>query len=121
MTCRRFIDRETGWWGRNVFHDAREVRTKNRKTFTSTFFPVGGEVESIVAEWLSFLTKERLFGPDDALFPATRVKLSKDGLFSAAGLNRVGWSNATAIRRIFREAFERAGLPYLNPHSFRKR
>jgi hypothetical protein len=26
-----------------VFQDAREVRTKARKTFTSTFFPVGPE------------------------------------------------------------------------------
>jgi integrase len=105
---------------RTVFHDAREVRTKNRKTFPSTFFPVGGDAESIVAEWVSFLIKERLFGPDNPLFPGTCVELSKEGLFSAAGLNRVGWSNATAIRRIFREAFERAGLPYFNPHSFRK-
>jgi integrase len=32
----------------------------------------------------------------------------------------VGWRNATAIRRIFQEAFERADLPYFNPHSFRK-
>ena len=30
------------------------------------------------------------------------------------------WSNATPIRKIFKEAFERAELPYFNPHSFRK-
>ena len=29
------------------------------------------------------------------------------------------WSNAGPIRAIFREAFERAGIPYANPHSFR--
>jgi integrase len=105
---------------RTVFQDAREVRTKNRKTFTSTFFPVGGDIESIVVDWISFLTKESLFGPDDPLFPATRVEVGKEGLFAAVGLNRVGWRNATAIRRIFQEAFERANLPYFNPHSFRK-
>jgi integrase/recombinase XerD len=32
----------------------------------------------------------------------------------------VGWRNASAIRRIFRKAFEHAGLPYFNPYSFRK-
>jgi hypothetical protein len=32
----------------------------------------------------------------------------------------VSWRNATAIRRIFQEAFELADLPYFNPHSFRK-
>jgi integrase len=105
---------------RTVFQDAREVRTKNRKTFTSTFFPVGGDIEAIVVDWISFLTKESLFGPDDPLFPATRVEVGKEGLFAAVGLNRVGWRNATAIRRIFQESFARADLPYFNPHSFRK-
>ena len=31
---------------RKVFQDARTVRTKNRKTFTSWFFPVGPEIET---------------------------------------------------------------------------
>ena len=35
------------------------------------------------------------------------------------GLKRNHWSNATPIRKIFRDAFEGAGLPYFNPHSFR--
>ena len=105
---------------RTVFHDARDVRTKNRKTFTSTFFPVGTDIESIVAEWISFLTKERLYGPDDPLFPSTRVEVGATRLFEATGLDRVGWRNAAAIRRIFRQAFDRVGLPYFNPHSFRK-
>jgi integrase len=105
---------------RTVFQDAREVRTKNRKTFTSTFFPIGDDVETLVADWISFLIKERMFGPDDPLFPRTRVESDKDRLFSSAGLDRVGWTNASRIRRIFRTAFERAELPYFNPHSFRK-
>ena len=29
------------------------------------------------------------------------------------------WSIASPIRTIFKEAFESAGLPYFNPHSFR--
>ena len=32
---------------------------------------------------------------------------------------RTHWSNAGPIRAIFRDAFERAGIPYANPHSFR--
>ena len=43
-----------------------------------------------------------------------------DGEFSASGLKREFWTSATAIRRIFRERFEEAGLPYFHPHSFRK-
>jgi len=103
---------------RTVFQDARDVRTKNRKTFTTWFFPVGAEVERIVADWISYLAREEGFGPDDPLFPATKVALGDNG-FEAAGLDRKHWRNAAAIRRIFKTAFAQAGLPYVNPHSFR--
>ncbi|MGP8232375.1 MAG: tyrosine-type recombinase/integrase [Methylovirgula sp.] len=105
---------------RTVFHDARSVRTKNRKTITSTFFPVGDDIEKIVADWITFLTKEKLFGPDDPLFPSTRISLDENRQFTPAGLARNGWTNPSAIRRIFRQAFEAAGLPYFHPHLFRK-
>jgi hypothetical protein len=55
------------------------------------------------------LTNERLFGTVDPLFPATMVELGATG--QPAGPNGAGWRNAAAIRRIFRQAFERAGLP----------
>jgi len=35
------------------------------------------------------------------------------------GIERQFWSNASPIRGIFRKAFDRAGLPYFPPHSFR--
>lgn len=105
---------------RSVFQDARSVRTKNRKTFTSSFFPVGEDIEAIVLAWIDFLIRDRLFGPDDPLFPATARILDADGKFAAAGLDRRHWKSADAIRRIFRERFEAAGLPYFHPHSFRK-
>ena len=96
------------------------MRTKFSKTFTTWFFPVGDEFHQIVADWVAFLRTEKLFGPTDPLFPATHVVLGQDKCFQAAGLSRSGWSNATPIRKIFREAFASAGLPYANPHSFRK-
>jgi integrase/recombinase XerD len=46
-----------------VVQDAREVRTKFSKTFTTWFFPVGEEVRQIVVDWLEYLTTEKLFGP----------------------------------------------------------
>jgi integrase len=104
---------------RTVFQDARDVRTKNRKTFTSTFFPVGEEIETVVADWIAFLTRKKLFGPDDPLFPATRVEIGTSGHFEPTGFKREHWSNTSAIRRIFRKAFDGAGLPYFNPHCFR--
>src|SRR5271154_3357828 len=42
-----------------VRQDAREVKTKFSKTFTTYFFPVGSEVRNIVAEWVRYLREER--------------------------------------------------------------
>lgn len=103
----------------SVFQDARQVKTKFSKTFTTYFFPVGDDVRGLLTEWVNHLRLERLWGHDDPLFPATQTALGSSGLFEAAGIVAQHWSNATPIRTIFRSAFAGAGLPYFNPHSFR--
>jgi hypothetical protein len=65
------------------------------------------------------LGAEHLFGPDDPLFPATAMGVGKSGCFQPQGLARHGWASSGPIRVVFRRAFEVAGLPYYNPHSFR--
>ena len=102
-----------------VNQDAREVKTKFSKTFTTYFFPVGDEIRQILAEWVVFLQTEKLWGNDDPLFPATRIVVGTSQQFEAVGLERAHWSSATRIRMIFRGAFINAGLQYFNPHSFR--
>jgi integrase len=97
---------------------ASEARTKFAKTFDSWFFPVGLEFEAIVIEWKKYLLASG-FGPEDPLFPATRVGPGPDGSFAVLGLARAAWSNADRIRDIFRAAFQSVGLPYANPHLFR--
>ena len=103
-----------------VHQDAREVKTKFSKTFATYYFPVGEEVRQIVEEWVRFLRQDKLWGNDNPLFPATRIALGSTGQFEADGLEQKHWSTASPIRAIFREAFERAGLPYFHPHSLRK-
>ena len=103
-----------------VIQDAREVHTKFSKSFSTYFFPVGEDIRTIVANWVEFLLKEKLWSFDDPLFPATRIILGASRQFEAAGLERKHWTNATPIRKIFAAAFAHAGLPYFNPHSFRK-
>ncbi len=98
--------------------DAREVNTKASKTFQTWFFPVGGQAREILADWLARLC-ELNWGPGDPLFPATRMAPGPDGGFAVAGLERAHWSTAEPIRRIFRQAFTAAGLPYFHPHSLR--
>lgn len=102
-----------------VNQDAREIKTKFSKTFTTFFFPVGEEIRAIVAEWVSYLRDEKMWGNDDPLFPATRVAPGPDRQFAAAGVKRKHWSTTSPIRTIFCNAFVSAGLPYFNPHSFR--
>lgn len=102
-----------------VHQDAREVDTKFSKSFTTYFFPVGDDINKIIAEWVAYLREEKLWGNDDPLFPSTRMEIGALQQFEVAGLDRKHWSTASPIRTIFRNAFTAAGLPYFNPHSFR--
>jgi integrase/recombinase XerD len=104
---------------KSLFQDAREVNTKFSKTFTTYFFPVGEMPINILKEWIIYLTKELLFGPDEPLFPKTKIENNNSRKFTATGLLREHWKTASPIREIFKQAFQNAGLPYYNPHSFR--
>jgi len=103
-----------------VVHEPREgVRTKFSKSYQTWFFPVGDDLIAIIAAWTTHLSERLLFSSDDPLFPATAIGLDAAGSFAPTGLARRFWSDAEPIRRIFRQAFTAAGLPYHNPHSFR--
>ena len=100
--------------------DAREVKTKNSKTFSTWFFPVGGDAREVLEDWVRYLREGLGWSGADPLFPATRMGLGPQGLFVPVGLDRVPWRTAEPVRRIFRTAFGLAGLPYFPPHSIRK-
>jgi integrase/recombinase XerD len=103
----------------SVYQDAREVKTKFSKTFHTYFFPVGGDVRNIVADWVTYLKQELLFGNEAPLFPKTQVGQNETANFQASGVINEHWSSAAAIRKIFKGAFMAADLPTFNPHSFR--
>jgi len=103
-----------------IDQDARDVQTKFSKSFVTTFFPVGDDISAIVADWVRYLLREKLWGLDDPLFPATKVTVGESLRFEASGLDRKHWSSAGPIRIIFKQAFASVGLTYFNPHSFRK-
>jgi integrase len=105
--------------GRCVHQDARDVKTKFSKTFSTYFFPVGDETFRIIEAWVFYLREEKLWGNDDPLFPMTRIALGMNRQFEVSGLDPAHWSSASPVRSIFRDAFVGAGLPYFNPHSFR--
>jgi integrase len=102
-----------------VFQDPREIKTKFRKPIETTFLPVGEDIATIVRDWVGYLTVEKLYGPNDPLFPKTAVQPDEHRSFAVRGLTREHWANATPVRRIFRTAFARVSLPYVRPHSIR--
>ena len=104
---------------RRIDQDAREVATKNAKTFSAWFFPVGGDALTILTEWCAYLRDELHRGDNDALFPATAVAPDASGAFAPAGLSRDGWRSTGPVRQVYQRAFAAAGLPYFKPHSLR--
>lgn len=102
-----------------VEHDARTVRSKFAKTFPTWFMPIDGDALTIFTAWISELERDHLWGSEDPLFPATEMGLDASGGFTPVGILRSGWRTTQPINAIFRRAFDCAGLPYFNPHSFR--
>ena len=102
-----------------VYQDARDVKTKFAKTFTTYFFPVDDAYLQSFRDWVDYLRKDQLFGGNDALFPKPLMGL-QDGSFACLGLSRETYGNAGRLRAIVKEAFTGAGLPSFGPHSFRK-
>ncbi len=102
-----------------VFQDPRHARTKFSKAIDTFFFPVGDEVREIFSEWVSFLLTAKGLGPDDPVFPKTLVAPGVDQSFAPQGISREHWSNAAAVRKCFRAAFQRIGLAFSRPHSVR--
>ena len=73
----------------------------------------------MLADWVRFLTVEKLRGPDDPLFPKTEVGIGPNGGFQAVGLSCGPWRSTSAVCKIIREAFAGAGITPYGPHSFR--
>src|SRR5271165_4245687 len=69
-----------------IQQDAREVRTKFSKTFPTYFVPVGDDIREIFEDWVRHLKNALFWGPDDPLFPRTRVVNGADQRYKANGL-----------------------------------
>ncbi|MFH1831756.1 MAG: site-specific integrase [bacterium] len=97
----------------------QEVQTKFGKKIITFFFPIEGCFKKIVIDWVIFLKNEKHFDYNAPLFPSTSLTLDKNDQFSRETLDVKSWQSTTSIRNIVKRAFEAAGLPYYNPHSFR--
>ena len=82
-----------------VMQDAREVRTKRAKTFTTWFFPVGADIRQILVDWIGYLRDVKGFGPDDPLFPKSKVEFDDNEEYRAISIDRAPWANANRCGR----------------------
>jgi len=69
-----------------VFQDAREVRTKFSKSFKTIFVEFEADVRAAFDQWVNYLQVKKLWGPDDPLFPSTKVLLDNNQEFFAGGV-----------------------------------
>lgn len=102
-----------------VMQDPKEVATKFGKRIHSKFYPVGEDIHHIVIAWVRFLREEKLFNDNDPLFPKEMLVHDEEMTFKGGQLSREHWQSASAVRGIFKQAFENAGLPHFTPHRFR--
>jgi integrase len=102
-----------------VFQDGREVRTKGRKDIKTWFFPMHPDFLACFADWVNFLRNDKLFGPEDALFPKPERRL-ENGKFVFDRLSRENYANGAKVNEVFRGAFAQAQMIPFHPHSVRK-
>lgn len=102
-----------------VLQNPLEVATKFGKRIDTFLFPLSDGFEGVFLDWVRFLRENQLFADHDPLFPKTAVGHDENDCFTAIGLSREHWSNASPIRASFKAAFEAAGLPAFTPHRFR--
>lgn len=109
-------DRKTVW------QDPKHVRTKRRKGIHTRFVSqVMPAAEEIVLDWIRYAQDGLDMKQEDPVFPKTQVLSDPETMtFKANGLSREHWAIAQPVREIFKAAFQRAALPYYNPHLFRK-
>lgn len=104
---------------RRIEQHPQEVKTKNSKLIITYFFPVGDVITQVVIDWVNFLKKVKLFDDESPLFPSTALSLDINHKFSRTLLSTTPWKSTTSLRKVIEEAFQKAGLTYYNPHSFR--
>ena len=102
-----------------IKQDPAEVDTKFSKRIDTYFFPVGDDIQEIFDEWVRYLIENKLFGMNDPVFPRTKMISDNNNCFIADGIESKHWQSTNHIRKVFKEAFELANVPYFNPHSVR--
>jgi len=100
---------------------SKGVKTKFSKVIYTTLFKFDQQMLDYVLDWYKYLKEEKLFDNTNPLFPATKIELASktEHSFVSTGIDKEFWSNAEAMRRIFKARAVQMGLEYYSPHRFR--
>jgi integrase/recombinase XerD len=96
-----------------VHQNPMDMETKYSKEIFTFFFQIDDEIKAIFVDYFKWLQKEKLFGMNDPLFPKAKVSFEK------IEITKFHASGAAMVYKIFKEAFEMAGVEYFEPHTFR--
>ena len=67
------------------------VQTKFAKAINTYFYPLGDGLKEIVTRWVEELRQDFLFGPNNPLFPKSKVVQDADKSFRAIGIAAEHW------------------------------
>jgi hypothetical protein len=112
--CASLVQRAACRGAPSVFQDARTVRTKNSKTFTTFLFPVGDDVRNIVVDWVTYLRSENCEATKTRSFQRPWSLKNSERRFEAVGLKRALVERGTDPGDFPRGISSRR-LPYFNP------
>ncbi|MDD3434540.1 MAG: site-specific integrase [Candidatus Pacebacteria bacterium] len=98
------------------------VATKFSKRITSPLIPFSyKETLDYFLEWFDYLKDQKEFRPEDPIFPATKIENGKDNInyYNTGAVEPKMLKSPSSLRSIFKKRFERAGVKYYHPHTFR--
>jgi integrase len=101
-----------------IYVSPRHMSVKFAKTRYVHFIPLPPDIVAIVIEWRDHLVAMN-FKDSDPLFPKIDTRFGKSNLLEQK-IQIVELRSDSAIREVFKKAFEAAGYPYIKPHNFRK-
>lgn len=103
-----------------VMQDPKHVDTKFSKYIVTQFFEVGDDIKDIALSWVRYLRQKKGVTDNHPLFPAVQNGFNHEKqVFEKVGLSDEHITSTTAVREIFKEAYENANLPYYKPHLLR--
>ena len=102
-----------------ISQNPNHVNTKFGKRIETFLMVIDDQHLQIFLEWVNYLKTVKHFSVGDPLFPKTKNIVDENQCFKAGGISNEHWAGTTAIRDIFKAAFNKAGIKYHHPHSLR--